>query len=150
GPKSSGTAKIGSAHKGESTPGGAKPGFASTGLVAQWRDATLDKRLLALGAGALCVALLVAGVWWTLAPVKGTPVDNVKEPEVTVQSLKDQSQVKPSRKASDTLESPEFRDWMKSVVDMPAAAQVSAVVKKLQELNPGFDGQATHRIENAV
>ena len=33
---------------------------------------------------------------------------------------------------------------------MPAEEQVAAVVKKLEQLNPGFDGKETHKIENGV
>ena len=32
---------------------------------------------------------------------------------------------------------------MKEVAGMPAEKQVKAVAKKLQELNPGFDGKVT-------
>ena len=30
---------------------------------------------------------------------------------------------------------------------MPAAKQIEAVVAKLKERNPGFDGKVTHKIE---
>jgi hypothetical protein len=40
--------------------------------------------------------------------------------------------------------------WIKSVQALPAEKQVEAIVAKLQELNPGFDGAVTHRIENGV
>ena len=33
---------------------------------------------------------------------------------------------------------------------MPAEKQVDEVVKKLQELNPGFDGKESHKIEGGV
>ena len=46
---------------------------------------------------------------------------------------------------------------MKSVAAMPAEKQVEAVIKKLMELNPGFDGKVTGidgkgtpKIENGV
>ena len=40
---------------------------------------------------------------------------------------------------------------MKEVAAMPAEKQVEAVAKKLQELNPGFDGKVTPSpIENGV
>ncbi len=38
---------------------------------------------------------------------------------------------------------PAFQAWMKSVAALPAEKQVEAVAKKLQELNPGFDGKVT-------
>ena len=36
---------------------------------------------------------------------------------------------------------PAFQQWMKSVADLPADRQVTAVAEKLQELNPAFDGK---------
>jgi hypothetical protein len=33
---------------------------------------------------------------------------------------------------------------------VPAEAQVQAVVAKLKKLNPGFDGKATHRLDQEV
>jgi Leucine-rich repeat (LRR) protein len=40
--------------------------------------------------------------------------------------------------------------WEKSVAGLPAEKQVEAVVLRLKELNPGFDGQVTPTIENGV
>lgn len=40
-----------------------------------------------------------------------------------------------------TFNSAAFQQWMKDVAALPAAKQVEAVGKKLQELNPGFDGK---------
>jgi len=45
---------------------------------------------------------------------------------------------------------PAAEQWAKEVADLPAEKQVEAVVKKLQEVNSGFDGKETHRIENGV
>jgi serine/threonine protein kinase len=39
-----------------------------------------------------------------------------------------------------------FQQWRKDVAALPAEKQVEAVVKKLRELNPGFDGKETHAI----
>ncbi len=39
---------------------------------------------------------------------------------------------------------------MKDVAALFAEPQVKAVVKKLQELNPGFDGNEKHKIEKGV
>ncbi len=49
-----------------------------------------------------------------------------------------------------TLNDPGFQAWMKPVAALPAEKQVEAVVKKLQELNPGFDGKVTPKIEKDV
>jgi Leucine-rich repeat (LRR) protein len=40
--------------------------------------------------------------------------------------------------------------WMKEVASLPADKQLEAVVQKLKELNPGFDGKATHKIADGV
>ncbi len=42
-----------------------------------------------------------------------------------------------------TLNDPTFQQWMKDVAALPAEKQVDAVSKKLQQLNPGFDGKVT-------
>ncbi len=49
-----------------------------------------------------------------------------------------------------TFNDPAFQQWMKEVATMPADKQADAVVKKLQELNPGFDGHESHEIEKGV
>jgi len=61
------------------------------------------------------------------------------------------------RKPITTFNDPAFQQWMKEVAALPAERQVEAVVKKLQELNPGFDGKVTAhwgkdtpQIENGV
>ena len=55
-----------------------------------------------------------------------------------------------SAKPITTFNDPAFQQWMKTVAALPADQQVEAVSKKLQELNPGFDGKETHKIENGV
>lgn len=42
---------------------------------------------------------------------------------------------------------PAFQQWMKEVAAQPADQQVVAVAKKLQELNPGFDGAYKFKVE---
>jgi len=46
-----------------------------------------------------------------------------------------------------TLNDPAFQKWMKEVAAMPAEKQAEAVARKLQELNPGFDGKVTPTID---
>lgn len=46
-----------------------------------------------------------------------------------------------------TLNDPAFQKWMKDVGSMPPEKQVEAVARKLQDLNPGFDGQVTPTVE---
>ena len=40
--------------------------------------------------------------------------------------------------------------WVSSVAELPAQEQVRAVASKLQELNPGFDGQMAYKIEEGA
>ncbi|HEX4146605.1 MAG TPA: protein kinase [Pirellulales bacterium] len=47
-------------------------------------------------------------------------------------------------------ESAAFRRWANEVAAVPAEQEVRAVVKKLQELNPGFDGKETHTIDRGA
>ena len=46
------------------------------------------------------------------------------------------------------LQHPAYQQWMKQIVALPPDRQVDAVAKRLQELNRGFDGKVTHKIEN--
>ena len=48
-------------------------------------------------------------------------------------------------KKSLAFETPGFDQWMKKIAPLSAEKQVEAVAKKLQELNPGFDGKVTHK-----
>ncbi len=56
----------------------------------------------------------------------------------------------PDDKPVNTYLDPSFKKWEKKVAALPAEEQVNAVVKKLQELNPGFDGKAKHEVEGGV
>jgi hypothetical protein len=40
--------------------------------------------------------------------------------------------------------------WLKSVAAMSTAKQVDAVAKKLQDLNPDFDGKTDHKVHDGV
>lgn len=46
--------------------------------------------------------------------------------------------------ASGNWDTPEFRQWMAEVKDLPAEKLLEAVSKKMVELNPGFDGKLSH------
>jgi serine/threonine protein kinase/Leucine-rich repeat (LRR) protein len=41
-------------------------------------------------------------------------------------------------------DTPEFRQWLADVKDLPAAKLLEAVSKKMAELNPGFEGKLAH------
>jgi serine/threonine protein kinase len=43
-----------------------------------------------------------------------------------------------------------LKEWMQKVAALPAEQQVEAVARKLQELNPGFDGKVEHGIVGGV
>ena len=43
-----------------------------------------------------------------------------------------------------------FQKWTVDVASLSAEQQLPAVARKLQELNPGFDGKLTHKIENGI
>ena len=43
-----------------------------------------------------------------------------------------------------------FQQWVKATQALPAKNQIEAVVKKLQELNPAFDGKETHKNEGGI
>jgi len=43
-----------------------------------------------------------------------------------------------------------FEQWVKDTQKLAPDKQVEAVAKKLQELNPGFDGKVGHKIENGA
>ncbi len=47
-------------------------------------------------------------------------------------------------------ETPPPNEWERSVAAMPAAEQVEAVIARLKDLNPGFDGQVLPTIEGGV
>ena len=53
----------------------------------------------------------------------------------------------PDRKPITTWLDPAFKKWEKKAAALPADEQIKAVVKKLVELNPAFDGKEKHAIE---
>ena len=57
----------------------------------------------------------------------------------------------PVRPANSTAIKPvSFEQWLQDVPRLPADQQVEAVAKKLRELNPGFDGRMTPKLEQGV
>lgn len=49
--------------------------------------------------------------------------------------------------SNETIGRARDEDWLRSVSSLAAAAQIEAVVLRLKELNPGFDGRVTPTIE---
>ena len=66
------------------------------------------------------------------------PLLHAQQPD----SEKDAPKEKQSKKVDDA--------WIKQVQKLPADKQVAAVIGKLKELNPGFDGKVSHKIENGA
>jgi tRNA A-37 threonylcarbamoyl transferase component Bud32 len=55
-----------------------------------------------------------------------------------------------SAQSNEPWNTPAFQQWRKDVAALAAEKQIEAVVKKLQELNPGFDGKELHAIDGSV
>jgi Leucine-rich repeat (LRR) protein len=62
----------------------------------------------------------------------------------------DSAAIAPESKPNATLNDPAFQAWMKEVSVQPAEKQVEAVAKKLQELNPGFNGKVWPKVEDGA
>ncbi len=73
-----------------------------------------------------------------LVPLKKNTVASGKRLETTLGGGKPVEKAKASAKP---WESPEFMQWVKSVAALPDERQLDAVINKLKELNPGFDGK---------
>jgi Leucine-rich repeat (LRR) protein len=56
----------------------------------------------------------------------------------------------PKRVLGPIARDPAFDRWVTDVAALPAAKQVEAVVRKLEELNPGYDGKEVHEIEDGA
>ncbi len=86
--------------------------------------------LAAVGLAALLIVLLPKGDKGPPQNVAILPADSGAQPH------------KGPKKVDDA--------WLKKVAGMPAENQVAMVMSKLKELNPGFDGKETHKIEGGV
>ncbi len=95
---------------------------------------------IALGVGG-GVALLGVVLVFTLRP---RPAAETKRESET-------KKVPTRRPAPDlTLAGPGDDAWYRSVAALPAEEQVGVVLRRLRELNPGFDGKAEHKIEHGA
>jgi Leucine-rich repeat (LRR) protein len=78
----------------------------------------------------------------TLVSINGKPVDEFwKEVEAGLGEKK---------ATINTPNDPAFKKWVKQVATLSADKQVEAVARKLKELNPGFDGKVTSKIDFLV
>src|SRR5262249_51213397 len=104
------------------------------------RNAAITRRLLVRVAGGSLVLLVSVALWFLLfkQPAEKKPQVHAEDPLA--------GPVPPPKKPPATV----TEAWLKEVAAKPADKQVEAVVKKLKELNPGFDGTVTHQIESGV
>ena len=116
-------------------------------------DNRMNKALL-IGGAVLGVMILLAGIIFIFIPKNRASVATASEPDARVQVLNEKDTLVPPEKPAvagiKSWETPPFRQWMKDVAAMPAGKQLEAVSKKLTELNPGFDGNLSHKIEGGV
>ena len=94
-------------------------------------------KTLVLGAGCLALAV-IAAVIFKMQTKDGKRVVDLTQPDAVA--------VQPNERWN----TPAFQQWMKDVAALPAEKQVEAVAKKLQELNPGFDGKELHSIDGGA
>jgi len=101
-----------------------------------------NKKRLLIGGGVLGVLMLVAVLVVSLRSKAGkepitarlTPLETKPVASPVVSEVK-----KPL-----AFETPGFDQWTKEVATLVPEKQVGAIAKKLQELNPGFDGKVKH------
>lgn len=105
---------------------------AGDGTQAVWKNA----KVLA-GGGVLGVVIL-AGIVFSLMKKPEAPEVGVKQSDAEVPG---------ANQAKMAWNTPAFQQWVKETQALPAEGQVVAVVKKLQELNPGHDGKHRSTIE---
>ncbi len=93
----------------------------------------------AVGAGCLAVAIFAAIF------IKLHTKDGTQSIKATLESAE-----KLTAGPNERWNTPAFQQWMKDIAALPAEKQVDAVAKKLQELNPGFDGKELHAIDGGA
>lgn len=127
-----------------------------------------EKNRLLIGGGVLGVMILLAGLVLalrtkdsTLAKGGGKKSIAGKQTTVSTKGWHDwpahrggnhadralYELVNQATKPATTLNDPAIQKWMNEVAEMSAEDQVKAVAKRLQELNPGFDGKVTPTID---
>ncbi|MBI3862460.1 MAG: serine/threonine protein kinase, partial [Planctomycetia bacterium] len=107
------------------------------------------KRNVLVGGAVGGAFLLVTGFFFSLRSNDRTPGVTAGKNSTAVQAAlqNDRPDLARTNETSEPWQQPTFEKWRKHVAALPAEAQVPAVVKKLRELNPGFDGKVTHKID---
>ena len=113
-----------------------------------------------IGAGAMGFLALVFGVIVIIRNQKGEEVGRLELPPghtAEVQQPDKNPVIVPNvigkvdaARSGTTSTDPAFQAWIKDAAAMPATRQLDAVIKKMQEMNTGFDGKETHKIEDNV
>ncbi len=104
-----------------------------------------NKKLLLAGGGALSVLILLATIVVSLRTKDFEIKPEGKAPLTAKRIPLEAKAVVSGAQKPLAFETPGFNQWMKEVATLTAAKQVEAVAKKLQELNPRFDGTVTHQ-----
>jgi serine/threonine protein kinase len=95
--------------------------------------------LAAAGAAVLVVGLICGiGLWFATRPKGQTSI----EPGTLVNPPPPPDEPQDKKQALEA--------WTRDVAALPAERQPEAVAAKLQELNPGFDGQIQHKIDDGA
>ncbi|MBI3861770.1 MAG: hypothetical protein HY290_07725, partial [Planctomycetia bacterium] len=101
--------------------------------------------------GGVVAALAVLAVLFTVfgnGNKDGKLAKSADKKSTPTKPAEDSTAARPPNNAVESWQTPAFERWMKQVADQPAPEeQVKAVVGKLRDLNPGFDGKVTPRIE---
>lgn len=78
---------------------------------------------------------------YRLQPRNSPPGNTASPPPVQASARRDSASARPWQPT------PEQRKFLDDVARRPVNEQAAAVAKKLQEINPGFDGKFTHKVE---
>ncbi len=105
------------------------------------------KQLLAIGGGVLGVLVLLAAFF---VNPKTKDLSSSSPPPAKPRTGGEDPAASDAENRTDTTQDPAFRKWMLQVAGLSAEEQVGVVVKRLKDLNQGFDGKETHQVESGV
>src|SRR5262249_24025543 len=99
---------------------------------------------LSTAAGAILLVVLL-GFFLTLAFRQSASTGSVSRAHKEISKVAAGKPTKPRVAKPGTFEA-----WLEEVADLPAQEQVDAVLAKLRERNPNFDGLATRQVKDGV